>query len=284
MKNGNTKFFILLTANFIVAILSACAYIFSWPLLIPFILLTIVVGGLNCAMLKSPKQNAICFMPTIVSAIATSIAGVTISFDLITLMFLSSQIAILLFMALISTIVKFKAIHKDLQLQKSTQIIITIVLFVLNICWGLWYLTDYAGCLIPAVYFAGLGIMTLNCILLNRINYMLCSVMMCISSIAGSIFLNMRNISNFTFGIDNIFDVPDVLNIFIFTLQYFTFYIIILIVLALYSYATHPKVKIEQSKYPNATKRWGMPTVLLIYLVLVIDMVVMPPVYEIDIS
>lgn len=255
MKNGNTKFFILLTANFIVAILSACAYIFSWPLLIPFILLTIVVGGLNCAMLKSPKQNAICFMPTIVSAIATSIAGVTISFDLITLMFLSSQIAILLFMALISTIVKFKAIHKDLQLQKSTQIIITIVLFVLNICWGLWYLTDYAGCLIPAVYFAGLGIMTLNCILLNRINYMLCSVMMCISSIAGSIFLNMRNISNFTFGIDNIFDVPDVLNIFIFTLQYFTFYIIILIVLALYSYATHPKVKIEQSKYPNATKR-----------------------------
>ena len=252
MKNGNTKFFILLTANFIVAILSACAYIFSWTLLIPFILLTIVVGGLNCAMLKSPKQNAICFMPTIVSAIATSIAGVTISFDLITLMFLSSQIAILLFMALISTIVKFKAIHKDFQLQKSTQIIITIVLFVLNICWGLWYLTDYAGCLIPAVYFAGLGIMTLNCILLNRINFMLCSVMMCISSIVGSIFLNLRNISDFTFGINNIFDV---LNILFNTLQYFTFYIIILIVLALYNYATHPKVKIEQSKYPNTQKR-----------------------------
>lgn len=255
MKNGNTKFFILLTANFIVAILSACAYIFSWTLLIPFILLTIVVGGLNCAMLKSPKQNAICFIPTIVSATATSIAGVTISFDLITLMFLSSQIAILLFMALISTIVKFKAIHKDFQLQKSTQIIITIVLFVLNICWGLWYLTYSKGYLIPAVYFSGLGIMTLNCILLNRINFMLCSVMMCISSIVGSIFMNMSKISNFTFGVDNIFDSPDVLHIFIFTLQYFTFYIIILIALALYSYATHPKVKIEQSKYPNATKR-----------------------------
>ena len=120
MKNGNTIFFILFTANFIVAILSACAYIFSWTLLIPFILLTIVVCGLNCAMLKSPKQNAICFMPTIVSAVATSIVGVTISFDLITLMFLSSQIAILLFMALISTIVKFKATHNDFQLQKST--------------------------------------------------------------------------------------------------------------------------------------------------------------------
>lgn len=105
-----------------------CLYI-SWTLLIPFILLTIVVCGLNCAMLKSPKQNAICFIPTIVSAIATSIAGVTISFDLINLMFLSSQIAILLFMALISTIVKFKATHNDFQLQKSTQIIITIVLF-----------------------------------------------------------------------------------------------------------------------------------------------------------
>lgn len=131
MKNGNTNFFILFTANFIVAILSACAYIFSWTLLIPFILLTIVVCALNCAMLKSPKQNAICFIPTIVSAIATSIVGVTISFDLINLMFLSSQIAILLFMTLISTIVKFKATHNDFQLQKSTQIIITIVLF----CW-----------------------------------------------------------------------------------------------------------------------------------------------------
>ena len=255
MKNSNTRFFILLTANFIVAILSACAYIFSWTLLIPFILLTIVVGGLNCAMLKSPKQNAIYFMPTIVSATATSIAGVTISFDLINLMFLSSQIAILLFMALISTIVKFKAIHKEFQLQKSTQIIITIVLFVLNICWGLWYLTDSKGCLIPAVYFAGLGVMALNCVLLNRINYMLCSVMMCISSIAGSIFMNMSKISNFTFGVDNIFDATDVLHIFIFTLPYFTFYIIALIVLALYSYATHSKVKIEQSKYPNTTKR-----------------------------
>lgn len=255
MKNGNTIFFILFTANFIVAILSACAYIFSWTLLIPFILLTIVVCGLNCAMLKSPKQNAICFMPAIVSAIATSIAGVTISFDLINLMFLSSQIAILLFMALISTIVKFKATHNDFQLQKSTQIIITIVLFVLNICWGLCYLTDSAGCLIPAVYFAGLGIMTLNCILLNRINFMLCSVMMCISSIVGSIFLNLRNISDFTFGINNIFDVPDVLNILFNALQYFTFYIIILIVLALYNYATHPKAKIKQSKYPNAKKR-----------------------------
>lgn len=255
MKNGNTIFSILFTANFIVAILSACAYIFSWTLLIPFILLTIVVCGLNCAMLKSPKQNAICFMPIIVSAIANSIAGVTISFDLITLMFLSSQIAILLFMALISTIVKFKATHNDFQLQKSTQIIITIVLFLLNICWGLCYLTDSAGCLIPAVYFAGLGIMTLNCILLNRINFMLCSVMMCISSIVGSIFLNLRNISDFTFGVDNIFDVPDVLNILFNTLQYFTFYIIILIVLALYNYATHPKVKIEQSKYPNTKKR-----------------------------
>lgn len=255
MEKSNTKFFILLTANFIVAVLSACAYIFSWTLLIPFILLTIVVGGLNCSMLKSPKQNAICFMPTIVSAIATSIAGVTISFALITLMFLSSQIAILLFMAFISTIVKFKAIHKDFQLQKSTQIIITIVLFVLNICWGLWYLTDFAGCLIPAVYLAGLGIMTLNCILLNRINFILCSVMMCISSIVGSIFLNMRNISDFTFGVDNIFDVPDVLHILFNNLQYFTFYIIILIALALYNCATHSKVKIEQSKYPNATKR-----------------------------
>ena len=238
MKNSNTIFFILFTANFIVAILSACAYIFSWTLLIPFILLTIVVCGLNCAMLKSPKQNAICFMPAIVSATATSIAGVTISFDLINLMFLSSQIAILLFMALISTIVKFKATHNDFQLQKSTQIIITIVLFLLNICWGLCYLTDSAGCLIPAVYFAGLGIMTLNCILLNRINFMLCSVMMCISSIAGSIFLNLRNISDFTFGINNIFDV---LNILFNTLQYFTFYIIILIVLALYSYKMRPK-------------------------------------------
>lgn len=206
-------------------------------------------------MLKSPKQNAICFIPTIVSAIATSIVGVTISFDLITLMFLSSQIAILLFMTLISTIVKFKATHNDLQLQKSTQIIITIVLFLLNICWGLCYLTDSAGCLIPAVYFAGLGIMTLNCILLNRINFMLCSVMMCISSIVCSIFLNLRNISDFTFGINNIFDVPDVLNILFNTLQYFIFYIIILIVLALYNYATHPKVKIEQSKYPNTKKR-----------------------------
>ena len=242
MKNGNTIFFILFTANFIVAILSACAYIFSWTLLIPFILLTIVVCGLNCAMLKSPKQNAICFMPTIVSAIATSITGVTISFDLITLMFLSSQIAILLFMALISTIVKFKATHNDFQLQKSTQIIITIVLFLLNICWGLCYLTDSAGCLIPAVYFAGLGIMTLNCILLNRINFMLCSVMMCISSIAGSIFLNLRNISDFTFGINNIFDV---LNILFNTLQYFTFYTIILIVLALYSYKMRPKTKLN---------------------------------------
>lgn len=191
-------------------------------------------------------------MTTIVSAIATSIAGVTISFDLITLMFLNSQIAILLFMALISTIVKFKATHNDFQLQKSTQIIIMIVLFLLNICWGLCYLTDSAGCLIPAVYFAGLGIMTLNCILLNRINFMLCSVMMCISSIVGSIFLNLRNISDFTFGVDNIFDV---LNILFNTLQYFTFYIIILIVLALYNYATHPKVKIEQSKYPNTKKR-----------------------------
>lgn len=255
MKNGNTIFFILFTANFIVAILSACAYIFSWTLLIPFILLTIVVCGLNCAMIKSPKQNAICFIPTIVSAIATSIVGVTISFDLITLMFLSSQIAILLFMALISTIVKFKSTHNNFQLQKSTQIIITIVLFLLNICWGLCYLTDSARCLIPAVYFAGLGIMTLNCILLNRINFMLCSVMMCISSIVGSIFLNLRNISNFTFGVDNIFDVPNVLNILFNTLQYFTFYIIILIVLALYSYATHSKVKIEQSKYPNTKKR-----------------------------
>lgn len=242
MKNGNTIFFILFTANFIVAILSACAYIFSWTLLIPFILLTIVVCGLNCAMLKSPKQNAICFMPAIVSATATSIAGVTISFDLINLMFLSSQIAILLFMALISTIVKFKATHNDFQLQKSTQIIITIVLFLLNICWGLCYLTDSAGCLIPAVYFAGLGIMTLNCILLNRINFMLCSVMMCISSIAGSIFLNLRNISDFTFGINNIFDV---LNILFNTLQYFTFYIIILIVLALYSYKMRPKTKLN---------------------------------------
>lgn len=242
MKNGNTIFFILFTANFIVAILSACAYIFSWTLLIPFILLTIVVCGLNCAILKSPKQNAICFMPAIVSAIATSIAGVTISFDLINLMFLSSQIAILLFMALISTIVKFKATHNDFQLQKSTQIIITIVLFLLNICWGLCYLTDSAGCLIPAVYFAGLGIMTLNCILLNRINFMLCSVMMCISSIAGSIFLNLRNISDFTFGINNIFDV---LNILFNTLQYFTFYIIILIVLALYSYKMRPKTKLN---------------------------------------
>lgn len=242
MKNGNTIFFILFTANFIVAILSACAYIFSWTLLIPFILLTIVVCGLNCAMIKSPKQNAICFIPTIVSAIATSIVGVTISFDLITLMFLSSQIAILLFMALISTIVKFKATHNDFQLQKSTQIIITIVLFLLNICWGLCYLTDSAGCLIPAVYFAGLGIMTLNCILLNRINFMLCSVMMCISSIAGSIFLNLRNISDFTFGINNIFDV---LNILFNTLQYFTFYIIILIVLALYSYKMRPKTKLN---------------------------------------
>jgi len=241
MKNGNTIFFILFTANFIVAILSACAYIFSWTLLIPFILLTIVVCGLNCAMLKSPKQNAICFMPTIVSAIA----GVTISFDLITSMFLSSQTAILLFMALISTIVKFKATHNNFQLQKSTQIIITIVLFVLNICWGLCYLTDSAGCLIPAVYFAGLGIMTLNCILLNRINFMLCSVMMCISSIVGSIFLNLRNISNFTFGVDNIFDVPDVLNILFNTLQYFTFYIITLIVLALYSYKMRPKTKLN---------------------------------------
>lgn len=241
MKNGNTIFFILFTANFIVAILSACAYIFSWTLLIPFILLTIVVCGLNCAMLKSPKQNAICFMPTIVSAIA----GVTISFDLITSMFLSSQTAILLFMALISTIVKFKATHNNFQLQKSTQIIITIVLFVLNICWGLCYLTDSAGCLIPAVYFAGLGIMTLNCILLNRINFMLCSVMMCISSIVGSIFLNLRNISNFTFGVDNIFDVPDVLNILFNTLQYFTFYIVTLIVLALYSYKMRPKTKLN---------------------------------------
>ena len=107
----------------------------------------------------------------------------------------------------------------------------------------------------PAVFFAGLVIMTLNCILLNRINFMLCSVMMCISSIVGSIFLNLRNISNFTFGVDNIFDVPDVLNILFNTLQYFTFYIIILIVLALYNYATHPKVKIEQSKYPNTKKR-----------------------------
>lgn len=242
MKNSNTIFFILFTANFIVAILSACAYIFSWTLLIPFILLTIVVCGLNCTMLKSPKQNAICFMPAIVSATATSIAGVTISFDLINLMFLSSQIAILLFMALISTIVKFKATHNDFQLQKSTQIIITIVLFLLNICWGLCYLTDSAGCLIPAVYFAGLGIMTLNCILLNRINFMLCSVMMCISSIAGSIFLNLRNISDFTFGINNIFDV---LNILFNTLQYFTFYIIILIVLALYSYKMRPKTKLN---------------------------------------
>ena len=242
MKNSNTIFFILFTANFIVAILSACAYIFSWTLLIPFILLTIVVCGLNCAMLKSPKQNAICFMPAIVSATATSIAGVTISFDLINLMFLSSQIAILLFMALISTIVKFKATHNDFQLQKSTQIIITIVRFLLNICWGLCYLTDSAGCLIPAVYFAGLGIMTLNCILLNRINFMLCSVMMCISSIAGSIFLNLRNISDFTFGINNIFDV---LNILFNTLQYFTFYIIILIVLALYSYKMRPKTKLN---------------------------------------
>lgn len=242
MKNSNTIFFILFTANFIVAILSACAYIFSWTLLIPFILLTIVVCGLNCAMLKSPKQNAICFMPAIVSATATSIAGVTISFDLINLMFLSSQIAILLFMALISTIVKFKATHNDFQLQKSTQIIIMIVLFLLNICWGLCYLTDSAGCLIPAVYFAGLGIMTLNCILLNRINFMLCSVMMCISSIAGSIFLNLRNISDFTFGINNIFDV---LNILFNTLQYFTFYIIILIVLALYSYKMRPKTKLN---------------------------------------
>lgn len=242
MKNSNTIFFILFTANFIVAILSACAYIFSWTLLIPFILLTIVVCGLNCAMLKSPKQNAICFMPAIVSATATSIAGVTISFDLINLMFLSSQIAILLFMALISTILKFKATHNDFQLQKSTQIIITIVLFLLNICWGLCYLTDSAGCLIPAVYFAGLGIMTLNCILLNRINFMLCSVMMCISSIAGSIFLNLRNISDFTFGINNIFDV---LNILFNTLQYFTFYIIILIVLALYSYKMRPKTKLN---------------------------------------
>lgn len=127
--------------------------------------------------------------------------------------------------------------------------------FLLNICWGLCYLTDSAGCLIPAVYFAGLGIMTLNCILLNRTNFMLCSVMMCISSIVGSIFLNFRNISDFTFGVDNIFDVPDVLNILFNTLQYFTFYIIILIVLALYNYATHPKVKIEQSKYPNTQKR-----------------------------
>lgn len=245
----------MLSANFIVAVLSACAYIFSWALLIPFILLTIVVGGLNCAILKSPKQNAICFMPTIVSATATSIAGVTISFDLINLMFLSSQIAILLFMALISTIVKFKAIHEDFQLQKSTQIIITIVLFALNICWGLWYLVDSKGYLIPAAYFAGLGIMTLNCILLNRINYMLCSVMMCISSIAGSIFMNMSKISNFTFGVDNIFDATDVLHIFIFTLQYFTFYIIALIVLAVYSYATNSKVKIEQSKHLNTTKR-----------------------------
>lgn len=245
----------MLSANFIVAVLSACAYIFSWALLIPFILLTIVVGGLNCAILKSPKQNAICFMPTIVSATATSIAGVTISFDLINLMFLSSQIAILLFMALISTIVKFKAIHENFQLQKSTQIIITIVLFVLNICWGLWYLVDSKEYLIPAVYLAGLGIMALNCILLNRINYMLCSVMMCISSIAGSIFMNMSKISNFTFGVDNIFDATDVLHIFIFTLQYFTFYIIALIVLAVYSYATNSKVKIEQSKHLNTTKR-----------------------------
>ena len=97
--------------------------------------------------------------------------------------------------------------------------------------------------------------MTLNCVLLNRINFILCSVMMCISSIAGSIFMNMSKISNFTFGVDNIFDVPDVLHILFNNLQYFTFYIIILIALALYNCATHSKVKIEQSKYPNATKR-----------------------------
>ena len=78
---------------------------------------------------------------------------------------------------------------------------------------------------------------------------------MCISSIAGSIFMNMSKISNFTFGVDNIFDVPDVLHILFNNLQYFTFYIIILIALALYNCATHSKVKIEQSKYPNATKR-----------------------------
>ena len=53
-------------------------------------------------------------------------------------------------------------------------------------------------------------------------------------------------------------------NILFNTLQYFTFYIIILIVLALYSYATHSKVKIEQSKYPNTKKRWAMPTVFWI--------------------
>ena len=57
MKNGNTIFFILFTANFIVAILSACAYIFSWTLLIPFILLTIVVCSLNCAMLKKSETK-----------------------------------------------------------------------------------------------------------------------------------------------------------------------------------------------------------------------------------
>ena len=79
--------------------------------------------------------------------------------------------------------------------------------------------------------------------------------MMCISSIVGSIFLNLRNISDFTFGVDNIFDVPDVLNILFNTLQYFTFYIIILIVLALYNYATLPILKIEQSKYQNTLKR-----------------------------
>lgn len=134
-----------------------------------------------------------------------------------------------------------------------------------------------------AVYFAGLGIMTLNYILLNRINFMLCSVMMCISSIVGSIFLNLRNISDFTFGVDNIFDVPDVLNILFNTLQYFTFYIITLIVLALYNYATHPKVKLNNQNIKhkktvsNAHRFWN-------YLVLVIDMVVMPLVYEIDIS
>lgn len=137
--------------------------------------------------------------------------------------------------------------------------------FLLNICWGLCYLTDSKGYLIPAVYFAGLGIMTLNCILLNKINFMLCSVMMCVSSIVGSIFLNLRNISDFTFGINNIFDVPDVLNILFNTLQYFTFYIIILIVLALYNYATHPKVKIEQSKYPNTKNGEQRPPFLELF-------------------
>lgn len=250
MKKNNTKFFILMTANIVIAVLVFCAFIFSWTLLIPIILLTIVAGGLNCVILKSPKENALCFIPPIVSAIATLIADIAISVDYdanpikynsmpsdyslclsVAFIFLTCQAVILMFMALISTIMKFKATHTDFKLNKPTQVIIATALVVLNMSWGLWYLSDITENLFPAVYFAGLGIMVLNCIYFRMLPYILCSIMIFVSS-----YICLK----FYYAIYSSCTEPNIN-----TLQNLAIYFVAIILLTLYNYSMHKKSKIE---------------------------------------